>query len=71
MLLMTTETKPLAEYAPNRRVKPRTYTITEFDESTIRWIGKQLGCSNSEAVRTSIRSYAAHLSYLEQSANRK
>lgn len=63
-----TETAPLSEYIPNRRVKPRTFTITEPDFATVQWIGAHLGCSNSEAVRTAIRSYAAHLAYLEQRA---
>jgi hypothetical protein len=69
---MTTQTpEPLAEYIPNRRVKPRTFTITETDFGTVQWIGQYLGCSNSEAVRTALRAYAAHLAYLEVRVNAK
>jgi hypothetical protein len=60
----------MADYRPNLRVKPRTFTITDGDFSTVQWIGAALHCSNSEAVRTAIRAYAAHLAYLEQRKNK-
>ena len=56
----------MADYRPNLRVRPRTFTITDADFGTVQWIGKELHSSNSEAVRTAIRFYAAHLAYLSQ-----
>jgi len=63
---MTDQTQAvMADYKPNLRVRPRTFTITEADFRTVQWMGETLHCSNSEAVRTAIRSYAGHLAYLE------
>jgi len=61
---MTQTQQDMAQYRPNVRVRARTFTITEDDFSTVQWIAKELQTSNSEAVRTAIRTYAMQLADL-------
>ena len=56
----------MAAYKPNVRVKPRSFTITESDYSTIKWLASTHECSYSEAVRTAVRVYASLLAYADQ-----
>lgn len=58
--------KALQEYEQNRRVKPRTFTITETDFDLVKWTAGYLQCSNSEAVRAAIRNFATHLAYIDR-----
>lgn len=48
------------------RVRPRTYALAQGDEELLDYIANYLAVSKSDAVRTAIRSFAAHLLYLEQ-----
>lgn len=47
-----------------RSTKPRAYSLYEEDAELIKFIATYFGCSNSEAVRTAVRSFAANLEAL-------
>jgi hypothetical protein len=63
--MLTMSDQLIEQYRNNLKVKPRTFSITADDFDTVKWISAHHRCSNSEAVRTAIRFYAARLVELD------
>ncbi len=50
-----------------KNTRTRTFSFTRGDDEILKYITDYLGTSNSEAVRSALRAFAAHLAFLQGS----
>ena len=50
-----------------KRTQPRAFSFHQGDDELVGYIAQYLGTSRSEAVRASVRAFAAHLAYINGS----